>query len=292
MRDGTSHGSGAGRFVGRPLEFQGHVLTWAQTNLRDLPWRRTLDPYAILVSEVMLQQTQVSRVLPRYESFLGRFATFADACRGAPAAGAGRVVRLGLQLPGRATAAHGPGGGGAARRHAADGARPAARTPGRRTVHGPSDPRLRDERRPRRGRHQRAPGAGARTRAGRGHVAGVAAGGGRGRAPPGTFAAVAPRPDGLRLGGGPGRGGARGGDAGATPAGGLRGVAAPGPGPGGAPVARRRPGCRRPCVAPGGVARGRGRTSPRTWSRRRSSDCSRTASWSAASMACTRVASG
>src|SRR4030081_1802876 len=40
---------------------------------RSLPWRRTVDPYAILVSEVMLQQTQISRVLPAYASFLKRF---------------------------------------------------------------------------------------------------------------------------------------------------------------------------------------------------------------------------
>ena len=42
---------------------------------RDLPWRRTRDPYAVLVSEVMLQQTQVSRVLPAYRSFLKRYPT-------------------------------------------------------------------------------------------------------------------------------------------------------------------------------------------------------------------------
>jgi A/G-specific adenine glycosylase len=42
---------------------------------RDLPWRRTRDPYAILVSEVMLQQTQVERVLPRYERWLSRWPT-------------------------------------------------------------------------------------------------------------------------------------------------------------------------------------------------------------------------
>ncbi|MCC6175368.1 MAG: A/G-specific adenine glycosylase [Chloroflexi bacterium] len=44
---------------------------------RDLPWRRTRDPYAILVSEIMLQQTQVERVKPRYEQFLDAFPTLA-----------------------------------------------------------------------------------------------------------------------------------------------------------------------------------------------------------------------
>src|SRR3954462_31022 len=50
------------------------LLAWYATTARDLPWRRTRDPYRILVSEVMLQQTQVDRVVPRYERFLARFA--------------------------------------------------------------------------------------------------------------------------------------------------------------------------------------------------------------------------
>jgi A/G-specific adenine glycosylase len=51
------------------------LLTWFAAHARDLPWRQTRDPYAILVSEVMLQQTQVDRVLPYYERFLERFPT-------------------------------------------------------------------------------------------------------------------------------------------------------------------------------------------------------------------------
>ena len=51
------------------------LLRWYAQSGRALPWRRTRDPYAILVSEVMLQQTQVSRVIPAYTSFLGRFPT-------------------------------------------------------------------------------------------------------------------------------------------------------------------------------------------------------------------------
>ncbi len=51
------------------------ILAWYQNNGRDLPWRRTTDPYRILVSEVMLQQTQVDRVIPKYRSFLARFPT-------------------------------------------------------------------------------------------------------------------------------------------------------------------------------------------------------------------------
>jgi A/G-specific adenine glycosylase len=51
------------------------LLTWFAEHARDLPWRRTRDPYAILVSEVMLQQTQVERVVPRYLHWLERWPT-------------------------------------------------------------------------------------------------------------------------------------------------------------------------------------------------------------------------
>jgi A/G-specific adenine glycosylase len=54
------------------------LLGWFKEHARDLPWRRTRDPYAILVSEVMLQQTQVDRVLPYYTRFLERFPTVED----------------------------------------------------------------------------------------------------------------------------------------------------------------------------------------------------------------------
>lgn len=50
--------------------FQNEILSWWKYHKRDLPWRRTHDPYKILVSEVMLQQTQVERVLPKYDEFL------------------------------------------------------------------------------------------------------------------------------------------------------------------------------------------------------------------------------
>src|SRR3954466_6815792 len=56
--------------------FSDAVLAWYREHGRDLPWRRTRDPYAILVSEVMLQQTQVAAVLPYYERWLERFPTF------------------------------------------------------------------------------------------------------------------------------------------------------------------------------------------------------------------------
>jgi A/G-specific adenine glycosylase len=51
------------------------LLAWFEANGRDLPWRRTHDPYAIVVSEVMLQQKQVERVIPRYLAWLERWPT-------------------------------------------------------------------------------------------------------------------------------------------------------------------------------------------------------------------------
>jgi A/G-specific adenine glycosylase len=59
------------------------VFAWHADHARDLPWRRTTDPYAILVSEVMLQQTQVSRVVPRFERWMVRFPTL-EALAAAP----------------------------------------------------------------------------------------------------------------------------------------------------------------------------------------------------------------
>lgn len=55
--------------------FQHKTLTWFAENKRDLPWRLDRDPYHILVSEVMLQQTQVPRVIPKYEAWLEKFPT-------------------------------------------------------------------------------------------------------------------------------------------------------------------------------------------------------------------------
>jgi A/G-specific adenine glycosylase len=60
------------------------LLAWYRSHGRDLPWRKTRDPYAILVSEVMLQQTQVERVIPRYLAWLERWPT-AEALAEAPA---------------------------------------------------------------------------------------------------------------------------------------------------------------------------------------------------------------
>ena len=55
--------------------FRRRLLEWYRKNGRDLPWRQTRDPYRILVSEVMLQQTQVDRVLPKYHEWLEKYPT-------------------------------------------------------------------------------------------------------------------------------------------------------------------------------------------------------------------------
>jgi A/G-specific adenine glycosylase len=94
--------------------FDGLLLGWYSEHGRDLPWRRTQDPYAILVSEVMLQQTQVERVVPRYLAWLERWPTVA-ALAAAPAAavirewqGLGYNRRaLNLHRAARQVAAHG-----------------------------------------------------------------------------------------------------------------------------------------------------------------------------------------
>ncbi len=56
-------------------EFQKTILSWYAKNRRGMPWRKTRDPYKILVSEIMLQQTQVSRVMSKYREFLKEFPT-------------------------------------------------------------------------------------------------------------------------------------------------------------------------------------------------------------------------
>jgi A/G-specific adenine glycosylase len=84
--------------------FRAMVWQHYRQHRRDLPWRRTRDPYAILVSEIMLQQTQVARVIPKYEQFLAAFPTV----MALSAAGSGEVLSLwqGLGYNRRALALH------------------------------------------------------------------------------------------------------------------------------------------------------------------------------------------
>ena len=67
------------------LEFGRRLRRWFRRNGRDLPWRRTRDPYRILVSELMLQQTQVARVVPKYREFLRTYPTLGSIAASTPA---------------------------------------------------------------------------------------------------------------------------------------------------------------------------------------------------------------
>ncbi len=75
---------------GRKKAIQRKILRWFEKNKRDLPWRKTKDPYAIWVSEIMLQQTQVATVLPYYQRFLKSFPTARHLAR----ADLSRVLKL------------------------------------------------------------------------------------------------------------------------------------------------------------------------------------------------------
>src|SRR5215210_5254330 len=66
-------------------EFGRRLRAWYRRSARDLPWRRTRSAYRVLVSELMLQQTQVARVIPRYEAFLERFPTLHHVAAAPPA---------------------------------------------------------------------------------------------------------------------------------------------------------------------------------------------------------------
>src|SRR6266699_5109020 len=68
------------------LGFTRKLLAWFDRHGRDLPWRRTRDPYRVLVSEFMLQQTQVSRVAEYYPRFLERFPDLDSLARARPRA--------------------------------------------------------------------------------------------------------------------------------------------------------------------------------------------------------------
>jgi A/G-specific adenine glycosylase len=65
-------------------DFGRRLRAWYRRSARDLPWRRTRDAYPILVSELMLQQTQVSRVIPKYHEFLKTFPSLAHVARASP----------------------------------------------------------------------------------------------------------------------------------------------------------------------------------------------------------------
>lgn len=73
-----------GQEQSRQRAFRRRLRAWYRRHGRDLPWRKTRDPYHVLVSELMLQQTQVSRVIGYYDRFLERFPTLAQLARAGP----------------------------------------------------------------------------------------------------------------------------------------------------------------------------------------------------------------
>src|SRR5437879_1496119 len=75
-----------GRAGEQGVRFRRLLLAWYARAARDLPWRRTRDPYRVLVSEVMLQQTQVNRVAKYYGRFLEQFPNLAALARAKPTA--------------------------------------------------------------------------------------------------------------------------------------------------------------------------------------------------------------
>src|SRR5438046_2070798 len=74
------------------LPFRRRLLSWYGRHRRRLPWRGVRDPYAVLVSEIMLQQTQVARVLEFYPRFLARYPTLEDLAAPPAAAARGRAA--------------------------------------------------------------------------------------------------------------------------------------------------------------------------------------------------------
>ncbi len=86
---------------GRRRSFQRRVLAWYAVHGRDLPWRKTRDPYMILVTEILSHQTQISRVIPVYDALLQRYPT-AEAMAAAPV-GAVKAITdpLGYKIRGR-----------------------------------------------------------------------------------------------------------------------------------------------------------------------------------------------
>jgi A/G-specific adenine glycosylase len=67
------------------IDYESRLAAWYDANPRPLPWRRTTDPYAVLVSEVMSQQTQVERVVPRWQRWLERWPTIEALAEASPA---------------------------------------------------------------------------------------------------------------------------------------------------------------------------------------------------------------
>ncbi len=121
----------------RARRFRRRLLEWGSDHRRDLPWRHTRDPWRILVSEVMLQQTQVDRVVPHYERFLAAFPTPAACATRRPRRGRAPLVGPRLQPASPQPAPCGQGRGGRACRRSCRATTPRC---GRSPVSAPTRP--------------------------------------------------------------------------------------------------------------------------------------------------------
>jgi A/G-specific adenine glycosylase len=83
--------------AGRIVRMRQHLLTWGDENVRDYPWRRTRDPYSILVAEFMLHRTRADQVRAVYERFVAMYPTLADYAAGDPEVIRRILYPLGLQ---------------------------------------------------------------------------------------------------------------------------------------------------------------------------------------------------
>lgn len=77
-------------------QFQDRLLVWAESNLRDFPWRETTDPYEVLVAEILLGATLASKVVPIYDKFLNRYPNLAELTRADKGSLASLLEPLGL----------------------------------------------------------------------------------------------------------------------------------------------------------------------------------------------------
>src|ERR1700686_5264061 len=77
------------------LKFRRRLLAWFALRKRDLPWRRSRDPYRIWISEIMLQQTRVAAVIPYFEKFVAKFPTLQSLARARTETALGRWAGLG-----------------------------------------------------------------------------------------------------------------------------------------------------------------------------------------------------
>ena len=105
--------------IRNPTRLRQPLLAWYDARRRELPWRGTQDPFAIWVSEIMLQQTRVAAVIDRFKAFMAHFPTVGALARAQEQEVPGALERTGLLPPGaNAPPGRAPGNGKPRRRAA------------------------------------------------------------------------------------------------------------------------------------------------------------------------------